>query len=613
MSLLPPELLANFHFLRPLWLLALVPAMVLALLLRYLQGSQSNWSQAIDPSLLPYLLDRKLGKSQRYPLYGLFLLWTLAIVALAGPTWKQIPAPVQEREDALVVVLDLSMSMYATDLRPDRITRAQRKLMDLLDYRREEGETALVVYAGTAHAVTPMTDDVETIANLVPSLQPSIMPVLGSKPASGVDLALQLMANSGIQKGRILLLTDSIQASDVSAIDTLLADSNATLSVMGFGTPEGAPIPIGQQGYLRDDNNAIVIPKLEREPLQRLAADNGGRYADAQIGDDDITFLLEQNLLAANADLSQVEDRDFDTWDDTGPWLLLLALPLAALGFRRGWLLGLLPLMLFTPDHAAYAWGWQDLWVNKNQQGQQAFAEESFGPAALDFKDPAWRAAANYRNENYEGTVQDLAGLDTVDANYNRGNALAHLMQYEAAIAAYDRVLAQQPDHADAQHNKELVEKLLEQQQQQQQQNSAGDQQNQDQQQQGDQQEQQQGQQDQEQDQQQQSQDQQQQGEQQDQNQQQNEQNEQQNQDQQQEEESEQEQQQQQQPEQDELSQSEQSNSEEQQAMQQWLMRIPDDPGELLRNKFQYQTQQRLLQQLQNPTLGQPKPGEPQW
>jgi len=612
MSLTFQELLANFHFLRPLWLLALAPAAMLLLLLRYLQGSQSSWSQAIDPSLLPYLLDRKLGKGQRYPLYGLFLLWALAIVALAGPVWKQIPIPVQEREDALVLVLDLSMSMYATDLRPNRITRAQRKLMDLLDYRREEGETALVVYAGDAHAVTPMTDDVSTIANLVPSLQPSIMPVLGSKPALGVNLALQLMANGSIHKGRILLLTDSIQPSDVSELDTLLAGSNATLSVMGFGTPEGAPIPIGQQGYLRDDNNAIVIPKLEREPLQRLASDNGGRYADAQIGDDDILFLLDQNRLAANADLSKVDDRDFDTWNDTGPWFLLLALPLAALGFRRGWLLGLLPLMLFTPDHAAYAWGWQDLWVNKNQQGLQAFEQESYGPAALDFKDPSWRAAANYRNENYEGTVQDLAGLDTVEANYNRGNALAHLTQYEAAIAAYDRVLAQQPDHADAQHNKELVEKLLEQQQQDQQ-NSSGDQQNSDQQQQGEQQDQQDGQQDQEQDQQQQSQDQQQQGEQQDQdqNQQQNQQDEpQQDQDQEQEESD---QEQQQQPEQDELSQSEQSSSEEQQAMEQWLMRIPDDPGELLRNKFQYQTQQRLLQQLQNPALGQPKPGEPQW
>jgi Ca-activated chloride channel family protein len=595
MGFLPADILENFHFLRPMLLLALIPAALLFTLLRFLQGTQSNWTRAIDPRLLPYLLDKRSTPAQSWPMYGLFALWSLCILALAGPVWQQIPVPVQEREDALVIVLDMSLSMYATDLNPNRATRAQRKIVDILNLRREEGETGLVVYAGSAHAVTPMTDDVETIKNLVPSLQPNIMPVLGSKPVEGIKLAIDLLANSALAEAHILLLTDGITASDLGAIDGVLAGSGHRLSVLGFGTEEGSPIPMGQDGYLRDENNAIVIPRLDRDPLQRLASQSGGRYADAQLTDDDIHYLLDEDALADTENLVAVDDREFDTWDEAGPWLLLLVLPFAAMAFRKGWLLVLPLALVLVPDHSAYAWEWQDLWKRSDQQGSQSFTEENYGDAASRFEDPAWRAAANYRNENYEAAVGDLSLLNDPEANYNRGNALARLMQYEAAIAAYDQTLAQVPDHADALHNREIVEKLLEQQQQDQQ-NSQGDQQ----------QEEQNGEQNQDQQQQQQSQDQQQQ--QQSDQQQQGEQEQQEQQDQQQQDQEQQEQdsqeneeQQEQEQEQQELSENQQADPEEEQAMQQWLMRIPDDPGELLRNKFRYQSQQRLFEQLQNP------------
>lgn len=607
---LPAELVENFHFLRPMLLLGLLPALLLFLLLQFLQGSQSNWSKAIDPSLLPYLLDRKTGVRQTWPLYGLLLLWTLAIVAIAGPVWKQIPVPVQEREDALVLVADLSLSMYATDLRPDRATRLQRKILDILEYRRREGQTGLIVYAGDAHTVTPMTDDVTTISNLVPSLQPNIMPTPGSDPATGVALALELLANSGLTRARILLLTDGIEPSDIDAISNLLAGTGHALSVLGFGTEAGAPIPNGQQGYLRDSNNAIVIPRLERAPLQQLASAGGGRYVDAQLTNEDVRFLLDDQSLDVDENLVEVEDRDFDAWYEAGPWLLLLTLPLAALAFRRGWLLVLLAGIGLLPPEPAYAWEWQDLWTRKDQQGTSAFEQEDFDTAASRFQDPLWRAAANYRKGDYEAVIRDLAPVDEPAAHYNRGNALAQLGLFEEALSAYDRTLASEPEHADALHNKALVEKLLEEQEQEQQQNQQGENQQNDEQQQQDQQQQdQQSQQNQnqsqnQQDQQQQQQDQEQQR--QDQNENREEQDsEQDNQERQDEQEQEQQQQQ--------AADNQQPETEEQQAMQQWLMRIPDDPGELLRNKFRYQTQQRLFEQLQNPGRGQREANEKTW
>ncbi len=598
MNLLPADFIENFHFLRPLCLYALIPALVIVMMLRLSQTNQNSWARAIDSMLLPYLLDKQGGSKQSLPLYGLLLVWTLSVLALAGPVWQKAPVPVQTREDAVVIILDLSLSMYATDLAPNRAVRAQRKIMDILQYRKHEGQTGLVVYAGDAHSVTPMTDDVETISNLVPSLQPSIMPVAGSDPAAGVRLAQELLANSLLPHGRLLLLTDGIINSDIESISKLLAGTGDTLSVIGFGTDAGAPVPMGQTGYLRDDSNAIVIARLERTPLQQLAATTGGKYMDAQLTDADVSTLLAQDVFKENENLKAVEDRKFDAWKETGPWILLLVLPLAALAFRRGWLLVLLLGVMTLNPPKTYAWEWHDMWERKDQQGSKAFATGDFASAAARFKDPSWRAAAEYRSQDFQAAATDLSKLNDPESSYNRGNALAHLAQYEAAIEAYKQTLAQVPDHQDARHNMEIVEKLLKKQQEEQEKQK--DQQK------GDDQQQKQDKQNQDQ----QDKDKQKQDKQDQQNQQnqQNQDKQKQDKDKQKQDKDQQQQDQDKQDKNDKKDQNEEKQSsksqkpdEKEQAMQQWLMRIPDDPGELLRNKFRYQSQKQQFQQSQNP------------
>ncbi len=598
MPLLPAEFMDNFHFLRPVFLYGLIPAFLLVCLVLFIQSNRSTWTRAIDPALLPFLLDKDSSPKATYPVFGLLLLWSLGLVALAGPVWQQIPVPVQEREDALVIVADMSLSMYANDVAPNRAVRTQRKIIDVLNSRREEGQTALVVYAGDAHAVTPLTDDVETINNLVPSLQPNIMPIEGSRPATGIELAISLLDNASLPQAQILLITDGINSDDIGAIRNLLDVTAHTLSVLGVGTEDGAPIPMAEGGYLRDSGNAIVIPRLERGLLQELATTTGGRYADALLTDQDIEYLLDQSIFDENENLVDVE-REFDIWYETGPWLLLLALPLAALAFRRGWVLGLAFTFMFAPDREAYAWELRDLWVSKDKQGVEAFTGEEYAEAATLFRDDAWRASANYKAGNYENALADLSLLEDVESLYNRGNALARLNRYPEAIAAYDQVMALVPDHEDAAYNKELLENIMEEQEQQQQQQQQQDGENQDQQQQE-------GEQQQDQQQEQQNQDQQDQSEQD-----QQQQEDQQNQDQQQsEQESESEPQEQEMPEPQE---GEEPDSEEEQAMQQWLRRIPDDPGELLRRKFQYQAARRRFEEIQNPNLAEQEGNQQRW
>ncbi len=577
--LIPVSLIENFHFLRPIWLLALIPVLLFFVAMWRVNSVVTAWDKAIDKSLLPYLLDRSKNASQRTPLVLLFAAWLLSILALAGPVWEQLPQPVQKREDALVIVLDLSLSMFAPDHAPNRLDLAKRKLRDILDLR-QEGQTALVVYAGDAHTVTPLTDDVVTIAALVPSLSPNIMPLFGSNPVSALDLAIGLLDDTEATRGKILLMTDGISGFDEELqITEQFADNDYELLVMGIGTEEGAPIRTNDGNFLTDDAGALIIPTLNKNVLQSLANRVNGLYHDIQLADSDLAYLLTDFELLDEDQLSDVEE-EFDVWYEFGPWLLLLVLPIAALSFRRGWLFSFVLITgsgMMLPSQQAQALEWKDLWKTKDQQAAEAFASEQHSTAAVLFESIEWQGAANYRAENYEAAVAAFSASDTADGHYNRGNALALAGNYAEAIAAYELTLGIDDVHADAIHNKEIVEQLL-----QQEESESGEQQE------GDNQENQ--------------------SEQNSENEseQDSENSEQQDQESQEGNQDQQDQQQQNQPpeeqegsesnsEQNTPSETTNEEFEEQQSLEQWLRRIDDDPGELLRRKFRYQYRQRQL------------------
>ncbi len=582
------EVLANFHFLRPEWLLASLPVLPLGWLLYRRLRAGKAWTSVISEQLLPHLLSGGQVAS-RWPLSLLLLAWLLAVLALAGPSWERLPQPVERRENALVVLYDLSLSMYATDVTPSRLVRSRQKLLDLLE-KKTEGTTALVAYAGDAHVVSPLTDDLRTIANLMPALTPGIMPTRGSRPARAVEQAVRLLRDSGLEHGQILLVTDGVHRGDGDEIADALRDTGYRLSVLGVGTEEGSPIPTGD-GFLRDDSGNIVVAGLERRPLRELARRFGGSYSDLELGDADLERILAVDPWA-DEDSEQLLGRSVDTWEDMGYWLALLLIPVALGAFRRGYILCLLLLPLAQPSEAQAL---RDYFLNRDQRGAELLAEDQAEAAASTFSNPDWAAAAHYRAGNYEQALEHYRQQDSADGWYNHGNSLARSGDLEQAIAAYDKALEQAPDMEDAAFNKALLEQLL--QQQEQQQSQQGEQDQQDQQDQQNQQDQQQSQQTDSGD----SSEQQQQPQQGDQ--------------------GEPEEQQQQTPEERQQQQSEsqqaQANDSEQQegdpqqqaasprdadeleremANEQWLRRIPDDPSGLLRRKFRYESRLRAQQ-----------------
>ncbi len=204
------EALADFHFLRPLWLIAIIPAALLYWKSWRQLRSGQGWHGTIAEDLLPHMLTGGTQSKHPGPMFALGVAWLLASLAMAGPSWEKLPQPVQRKEDALVILLDLSLSMLAQDTSPSRLVRSRQKLLDLLDTRKE-GTTALVAYAGDAHVVSPLTDDRRTIANLLPALDPQIMPIAGSEPGIAVEQAVDLLRDAGLERGRILLVTDGVR------------------------------------------------------------------------------------------------------------------------------------------------------------------------------------------------------------------------------------------------------------------------------------------------------------------------------------------------------------------------------------------------------------------
>lgn len=450
--------LAEFHFIRPYWLLALLPAVILILQSLKHRLGRGNWSEVCDAALLPYILQDKAGKESRWLWTSTALAVLLSVLALAGPTWERLPSPVFRNAAALVIALNLSRTMDAGDVKPSRLSRARFKIADILR-RRKDGQTALLVYAGDAFTVTPLTEDNKTIASQLNALKTDIMPSQGSNTQAAIQKAVELIRQAGLQQGQILLITDSVDKQAIEQAPEVLGPYR--MSVLGVGTTEGAPVKLPEGGFLKDAKGSIVLPKLKPQQLAELAAAGKGLYRTLDSNDSDIDAILRA-LDKPETDKSNTGNLYLDQWDDKGPWLLLLVLPLAALSFRKG-LLGLVFLVLLPFPQNSFALEWRDLWQNRDQQAQQKYLQQHYDDAAELFQSPSWKAAAQYKAGQYQQAAKTLQALDNAESHYNRGNALARAGQLQEALQAYQQALKIDPDNEDAKYNKSLVEQALKQ------------------------------------------------------------------------------------------------------------------------------------------------------
>ena len=461
------ELSNNFHFLRPWWFAGFLPVAAVVAFYSWRKRSAGSWENIINPELLPFLMqgsESKKALSSTWLLSIVILAWIICCLSLAGPTWQQLPQPVYKQDAALVVVLDLSPSMLAEDISPSRLVRARYKLIDVLT-RRTEGVAGLIVYGGDAHTVSPLTEDSNTIVSIVPVLAPSLLPEYGSNVEEALASAVDLAVTGGYQQADILLISDGIHRSALSELTPIISQQgDFRLSILGVGTPQGAPIPTGAGGFAKQANGNMVVAKLNVTALQQLAASNGGIYQTLSADDSDVDALLIA-IDSIFPDNTRETDRSFDLWDDQGFWLVLLLLPVVLLSFRKGTLVAVLLLPLAFNTQPAQAFEWKDLWKTPNQRAAEALSRGDYETAQDLFEDPMWRGSAAYKAGDFEQATTSFLNNDTAQGHYNRGNALAQDGDLQGAIDAYDRALSLDPDMQDAIANRALVEQLKDQQQ----------------------------------------------------------------------------------------------------------------------------------------------------
>ncbi|MBW2425447.1 MAG: VWA domain-containing protein [Deltaproteobacteria bacterium] len=309
--------LAEFHFLRPLWLLAMLPA-ALILCFLWLERSEQLWRRLIEPHLLASLtIETGESRALLRPAPLLALFWLLAALAMAGPAWEHEPSPFGDERAAIVLTLYVGESMLAEDVRPTRIERAVHKIRDLLALRPGT-PVALVAYAGTAHTVLPFTTDHRLVEQMAGELSPEIMPSGGNAVVEAVRLGAGLLAESE-QPGRLLLITDGVAPDAIAELET----TGARAEILALGSPPDAPVP----------TSGPPAPALDRATLGRAARALGGSLVEVSVDDRDVDLLARR----LERRVAIVGGRDRVRWRDAGS-LLLLPLALVLMPFyRSGW------------------------------------------------------------------------------------------------------------------------------------------------------------------------------------------------------------------------------------------------------------------------------------
>ncbi|MEZ9231263.1 VWA domain-containing protein [Vibrio amylolyticus] len=439
-SLSIKQVITQFHFIRPFWLLAFIP-MVLLLWLRWREESQPSWKDILPEHLRSALTIGETGWRKQLPLKLLMVIVTIAIVICAGPSWQREASPFGEDKASMLVVLDNSESMLSKDLPPSRLERSKQKIRDLLALRAG-GSTGLVVYSGSAHVAMPVTQDSQVFEPFLAAITPEIMPVDGKRAETAISLFDQQL--SGELGSTVLLVTDGVNPATIQAYESYFAQSPYQLLILAAGSKN------------TDSKNPI-----DWDSLASLASKTGGRLVEVTVDNSDVAALsraIERNM--------QLNGESSMPWKDMGYGLLIPIALIMLLWFRKGWLVqwcvvGLtLSVVSYSPNLAAKtvhltadsvpetetltAWDkaeqwWWDLWLTPNQQGQRHFNQQDYLEAAKHFDDPLHKGTAYYYASEFRLAhsaflqVESSAGVTSDLGLYNAASALARQREYLAA------------------------------------------------------------------------------------------------------------------------------------------------------------------------------------
>ena len=486
--------MADFVLLRPWWLVLLL----LPLLFVYVDFAKHYKLQNfINEDIINYLKPKKnlkkdfdededdninatvtseeqkllISKPKLWKKFGwLVIPYVFAVTALCGPAVSQDSNLFQNDENWIWVV-DTSLSMLATDLKPNSMQRVRFSLIELLNASKAHRHIGIVAFTNESYVVSPPTDDSSSLLYLLQELDPTIMPreAQGSNPIEGLKEARKILDQDHKTPGNILLVLDDVKTSpeDVADLTNYIKDCPYPVYIYAIGTPSGSPISLNGN-YIRDKNDNTVMAQSNFETIHKIARETGSQvYFEMN----DQAPMLEK-IYDYKHSKYKVTEKSKYTHKDIGYYFMIVCLVTAlcfvrnyffviALAFTIGASSIMYPQEALAADDADPAY----IASHPNEYGYQLYQEGKYEEALKYLTDRFWRGNAYYRLGRYDKALPEYEALgNDAEAKYNIGNCFAHMQSANSldnAILAYDQALELNPEHADASMNKTVIIEYL--------------------------------------------------------------------------------------------------------------------------------------------------------
>lgn len=449
----------EFHFLRPelLWLFA--PVVVLLVLSILRTKEDIRWKQVIAPHLRSFMIRKGSESFQRIMQILIILVLSVAILGAAGPSWKMTELPEKKLETPVVIALDLSQSMLAEDIQPNRLEHAKFKIKDLLD-QDPKARIALLGFAGSAHTIVPLTRDYRLINAHLEGLSPSTLPIPGSDLYTALDSTRKLLDSSSV-KSTLILFSDDFSDDSFRLLNDFAASGNRRVEVFAVNTPSGASIPVRNgRGFIKNDQGEELISSLNSSVLHKLNSIENIHVNPMTLDNSDMERLA--TTIRDNLEFSEENEDVENQWQDEGYWLMIPLAFFVLIWFRKGWviysLMGLMTLSSCSEKERSFS----DLWLSRDYQGQQLEDKWKYKEAAQTYHDPLRKGIAYYKAGDYEEAIEAFQQDTTSMGAYNLGLSYYKNGDIAAAEMAFGKAVALDPQNDAAKLSQQATQQILE-------------------------------------------------------------------------------------------------------------------------------------------------------
>ena len=457
----------KFHFLRAEYLWWAIP-LFLVIALGFLAYSEKDkWKRNIAAHLQPYVVQKGTIWKSRIVHASLLVLFALGFISFLAPTWHEVKAPAKKIESKLVIALDMSQSMLATDISPNRLERAKFKISDFLK-ANPRAQTALLVFAGSSHIVVPFTTDYKIIKDDIDGLKPSMMPVRGTG-FRALYTKLDSLFTGNAAEGKVLLMTDDLQGLDIPQVSAFVQENNVKLYIFPFATETGGDVPSFVNAKLPlKEKGEVVRTALDTTVLRQLRSLQKVEIVDMTLDKSDVTTLAKE--IKNHLVFEEKQGEKENNWQDDGYWLVIPLALFFLFCFRKGWAIYSLLLAIGLSScaktnkpssHQREKLAWADLWYTKGYQGQQAYDKQDYRQAAKDFQGPLHKGVAYFKYGDYASAEKAFEQDTSKIGLYNLGLTYAKLGKLQKSRQVFEELVATDPSMKGAQNNLDKVNQVL--------------------------------------------------------------------------------------------------------------------------------------------------------